>query len=215
MDAEMYYSMFGRYVFFCWVLHPMGVGKGGAVVGKLFTEISATLREFIEKQPMFFVATAPLSADGHVNMSPKGYDSFRMLGPNEVCYLDLTGSGNETSAHLLENGRITFMFCAFSGAPQILRLYGQGTTVLPGSERWEELAALFSDYAGARQIIVSSIDLVQTSCGFGVPRMEMKEQRDTLVRWAEHKGEDELEAYREAKNSESLDGLVSPLGARG
>jgi hypothetical protein len=180
-------------------------------MGKLFTEISEILKDFIEAQPMFFVATAPLSGDGHVNMSPKGYDSFRVLSSDEVCYLDLTGSGNETSAHLLENGRITFMFCAFSGPPQILRLYGRGTTVLPGSERWDELLGKFPAQVGVRQIIVASIELVQTSCGFGVPRMELKEQRDRLTRWAEHKGEDGLVEYREGKNMESLDGLLTPL----
>lgn len=182
-------------------------------MGKLFTEISDSLKEFIEAQPMFFVATAPLSADGHVNMSPKGYDSFRVLASDEVAYLDLTGSGNETSAHLMENGRITFMFCAFSGPPNILRLYGRGTTILPGSERWDDLIAQFPTYAGIRQIIVAQIELVQSSCGFGVPRMELKEQRDTLVRWAAHKGEEELVEYREGKNTESLDGIVTPLGA--
>ena len=131
-----------------------------------YDQITPTLQSFIKAQPLFFVATAPLSEHGHVNLSPKGYDTFCILSSNQVAYLDLTGSGNETSAHLAENGRITFMFCAFRGAPQILRLYGKGETVLPGAERWDELLAHFPSYPGIRQIIIASIDLVQTSCGY-------------------------------------------------
>ncbi len=178
---------------------------------KFYDEITPELQTFIRVQPLFFVATAPLAADGHVNLSPKGYDTFGILSSHQVAYLDLTGSGNETSAHLAENGRITFMWCAFSGAPQILRLYGRGETVLPGMDRWDELLARFPTYPGTRQIIVATIDLVQTSCGFGVPRMEVKQQRDTLVRWAESQGEDGLETYRVNKNVTSLDGLPTPL----
>src|SRR5215217_2705714 len=112
-------------------------------MAKTYDDITPELQAFVAAQPMFFVATAPLDAQGHVNLSPKGQDSFRVLSSRRVAYLDLTGSGNETSAHLLENGRITFMFCAFSGPPQILRLYGQGYTILPGSAEWAELAPLF------------------------------------------------------------------------
>src|ERR687893_231773 len=119
--------------------------------------ITAELREFIERQRMFFVATAPLAAGGHVNVSPKGLDCFRVLGARRVAYLDLTGSGNETSAHLRENGRLTLMFCAFQGPPRILRLYGTGTTALPGSPTWAELRPLFPDHPGARQIIVADV----------------------------------------------------------
>ena len=131
-----------------------------------YDQITPTLQSFIKAQPLFFVATAPLSEQGHVNLSPKGYDTFCILSSKQVAYLDLTGSGNETSAHLAENGRITFMFCAFGGAPQILRLYGKGETVLPGTEQWDELLAHFPTYPGIRQIIIASIHLVQTSCGY-------------------------------------------------
>jgi len=180
-------------------------------MAKQYDQITPTLQSFIEAQPLFFVATAPLSEQGHVNLSPKGYDTFRILSPNQVAYLDLTGSGNETSAHLAENRRITFMFCAFSGAPQILRLYGKGETILPGTERWDELLALFPGYPGIRQIIVASIHLVQTSCGYGVPLMELQQDRETMARWATSKGEEGLVEYRGVANRKSLDGLPTPL----
>ena len=180
-------------------------------MAKLYDQITPPLQKFIGEQPMFFVATAPLSEDGHVNLSPKGYDTFRILSANSVVYLDLTGSGNETSAPLAENGRITFMFCAFNGPPQILRLYGKGETVLPGAERWDELVAHFPDYPGIRQIILASIDLVHTSCGYAVPQMELQKERETLARWAASKGEEGLADYRGVNNSKSLDGLPTPL----
>ena len=176
-----------------------------------YDQITPTLQNFIQAQPVFFVATAPLSEHGHVNLSPKGYDTFRILSSTQVAYLDLTGSGNETSAHLAENGRITFLFCAFRGTPQILRLYGKGETVLPGAERWEELVAHFPSYPGIRQIILASIDRVHTSCGYGVPLMELQQDRETLARWATSKGEEGLADYRSANNSKSLDGLPTPL----
>lgn len=181
-------------------------------MAKVFDEITPELREFIAAQPLFFVGSAPLAGDGHINLSPKGLDCFRVLTPHRVGYLDLTGSGNETSAHLLENGRITFMFCAFSGAPNILRLYGRGRVVLPNTTDWEMLYPLFAPLSGARQIIVAEIARVQTSCGFGVPRMELVEPRDTLVKWADTKGEAGLEDYRAKKNAASIDGLPTPLG---
>jgi hypothetical protein len=131
-----------------------------------------------------------------------------------VAYLDLTGSGNETSAHLHENGRITFMFCAFSGRPRILRLYGRGRTVLPDAEEWAALQSQFPTHPGARQIVVADITRVQTSCGFGVPLMEYAGQRDTLPRWAEQKGEEGLEAYRRKNNIYSIDALKTPLGSK-
>ena len=176
-----------------------------------YEQITPTLQNFIQAQPVFFVATAPLSEHGHVNLSPKGYDTFRILSPHQVAYLDFTGSGNETSAHLAENGRITFMFCAFQGKPQILRLYGKGETVLPGAERWDELVAHFPSYRGIRQIILASIDRVHTSCGYGVPLMELQQDRETLARWVTSKGEEGLADYRSANNSKSLDGLPTPL----
>lgn len=180
-------------------------------MAKQYDQITPELQSFIKAQPLFFVATAPLSEDGHVNLSPKGYDTFRILSPNQVVYLDLTGSGNETSAHLAENGRITFMFCAFHGAPQILRLYGKGETILPGAERWDELAACFPDYPGIRQIILASIHMVWTSCGYAVPLMEFQTNRETLARWATSQGEEGLVAYRGTANRKSLDGLPTPL----
>lgn len=180
----------------------------------VFDAISDTHRTFIAAQQMFFVASAPLSPTGHVNMSPKGLDCFRVLSPNRVAYLDLSGSGNETSAHLRENGRITLMFCAFAGPPNILRLYGHAETVLPGSGQWDELRPLFGEYPGARQIIVAAISRVQTSCGFGIPNYDYVGQRETLIRWAKTKDDDEFETYWSERNGESIDGLVTPLGAR-
>ncbi len=163
---------------------------------------------------MFFVASAPLAADGHVNVSPKGLDTFRVLGPERVTYLDLTGSGNETSAHLAENGRITFMFCAFGGPPQILRLFGTGRTVLPGDAEWDGLRGLFPpDLVGVRQAIVADIHRVQTSCGYAVPRMDLVEDRDTLDRWARNRGPARLDDYRRTHNVESIDGLTAPIAA--
>lgn len=180
-------------------------------MGKSFTELPPDLEQWVLEQPLFFVATAPLAGDGHVNLSPKGLDTFRVLSPRRVAYLDLTGSGNETAAHVAENGRITIMFCAFAGPPRILRLYGRGEAVLPGDAAWTELHARFPDLPGTRQIIVVDVTRVQTSCGFGVPRMEPAEQRPTLIRWAESKGPDGLERYRRDKNSTSLDGIPAPL----
>lgn len=181
-------------------------------MAKTYETIMPDLIEWIAVQPLFFVASAPLDSQGHVNLSPKGLDTLRILGPQRVAYLDLTGSGNETSAHLLENGRITFMFCAFSGAPRILRLFGRGVTALPGSTLWDELLPQFTLLPGARQIIVADIHRVQTSCGFGVPLLQEPNQRDTLIRWAEHHGEETLEQARREQNAHSIDGLVTPLG---
>ena len=177
-----------------------------------FDSINDPLRHFIEAQPLFFVASAPLAGDGHVNLSPKGLDTFRVLSPTRVAYLDLTGSGNETAAHLTEpgNGRITFMFCSFRGKPVILRLWGHGRIVLPGDREWEEFSALFPALPGRRQIVVADIDRVMTSCGYGVPHLEFVEQRDTLPKWAEAKGEARLQAYREMNNAISIDGLEAP-----
>lgn len=184
-------------------------------MGKVLPQITDELRTFIESQPMFFVATAPLSAEGRVNVSPKGLDTFAVLSPSRVAYLDLTGSGNETAAHLLENGRITFMFTSFAGAPRILRLYGMGLVVLPDDDEWSELRLHFGAVPGARQIIVADVDRVQTSCGFGVPLMEHRGSRDTLMRWAEAKGDAGLIAYRAQKNVVSIDGLPTRHHARG
>lgn len=181
-------------------------------MAKVFESIDDRMQAFIAAQHLFFVATAPLNAEGHVNMSPKGLNCFRVLSPHQVAYLDLTGSGNETSAHLYENGRITFMFCAFEGAPNILRLYGTGRTILPTDAEWETLSSLFTLYAGARQIIIADITRVQTSCGFAVPLMDFVSERDTLLKWADTKGDDGLAAYWQEKNVRSIDALPTPIG---
>jgi hypothetical protein len=180
-------------------------------LGKIYDGITEELRQFIEEQPMFFVASAPLGGQGHVNLSPKGLDCFRIFDAHHVGYLDLTGSGNETTAHVTENGRITFMFCSFTRAPRILRLYGRGELALPGTEAWEALQGYFPTYPGTRQIIHATVHRVQSSCGFGVPLMEYGGQRDTMIRAAEAKGEDVLVAYRREKNHYSIDGLEAPL----
>jgi hypothetical protein len=181
-------------------------------MGKFSEKISTAHQEFICKQHMFFVGTAPLSAEGRINVSPKGLDCFRVLSENEVAYMDLISSGNETSAHTLENGRITFMFCSFDEKPNILRLYGQGITVLPGTAAWENYAPHFEIYPSTRQIIVAEIDLVQTSCGFGVPIYEFKGNRDIHFLWADEKGEAGLNQYIKDKNLISLDGLPTAIG---
>lgn len=179
---------------------------------KMFQAITAEHQAFIEHQHVFFVATAPLQASGHINLSPKGLDSFRVLSPTEVAYLDLTGSGNETSAHLLENGRVTFMFCAFDGNPLILRLYGKGRVVLPEHEEWSRFAKHFTVSVGVRQIVVCEVELVQTSCGFGVPMLEFKEERHILQDWARKKGVDGVQQYQSENNKASIDGLPTLLG---
>ena len=180
-------------------------------MGKFFDAINDSHCAFILKQKLFFTASAPLSANGHVNLSPKGIDSFRVLSNNRVAYMDIVGSGNETSAHILENGRLTIMFCAFEGPPNILRLYGSAYTVLPGDSEWEDLAPHFDLQLATRQIIVSDIHQVQTSCGFSVPYYEYKGERDQAQKWAENKGAEGLQSYQKEKNRISMDGLPTPL----
>ncbi len=174
----------------------------------LYDEITPKLTEWIGKQHMFFVATAPMTADGHINCSPKGLDSLRILGPRRVAYLDLTGSGIETIAHLRENARIVFMFCAFEGAPKILRLHGKGRFVTPCSDEWEDLRGEFPEFSGVRSIVLAKITRVCDSCGFGVPRYDFVEERRTLENyWIKNKGDDGPEAYQQAHNLTSVDGL--------
>jgi hypothetical protein len=180
-------------------------------MGKFFDTINDSHRAFIEKQKLFFTATSPLSAEGHVNLSPKGIDSFRVLSDTKVAYMDIIGSGNETSAHILENGRLTIMFCAFEGPPNILRLYGSGYTVLPEDEEWAYLAPRFDLQLATRQIIVSEVHKVQTSCGFSVPYYDYKGERDHAQKWAENKGAGGLQSYKAEKNRISMDGLPTPL----
>lgn len=181
-------------------------------MGKLHESIKPAHKEFIEKQHIFFVGTAPLSADGRVNVSPKGLDCFRVLSDTQVAYMDLISSGNETSAHTLENGRITIMFCSFEGSPTILRLYGKGHAVLRDSPEWEHYAQYFTIYPSTRQIITANIDLVQTSCGFGVPLYDFVGDRDIHFEWAEKKGTNGLKEYVQEKNLRSLDGLPTDIG---
>ncbi len=181
-------------------------------MSKFSDRIQPAHAQFIARQHLFFVASAPLEPSGHVNVSPKGMDTFAVLSRNRVAYLDMTGSGNETSAHLLQNGRITFMFCAFEGAPNILRLYGSGRTVLPGDPEWMDLYTNFSPHPGSRQIIVADIHRVQTSCGYSVPLFSYEGERDQLDKWVAKKGIDGLEQYRQEHNVRSIDGLLTPFG---
>lgn len=181
-------------------------------MGQTHPCLNDDLCRFIASQAVFFVASAPLGAEGHVNLSPKGLDSFRVFSPDRVAYLDLTGSGNETAAHVQENGRITFMFCSFGPKPLILRLYGKGEVVLPGSQRWGPLMERFSlpAPAGVRQIIEAQITRVQTSCGSGVPLMQHVAERPELRQWVERQGEQKLARYRKEHNARSIDGLPTP-----
>ncbi len=176
-------------------------------MGKTRTAIDDTARRFIESQHVFFVASAPLDVAGHVNLSPKGLDTFRILAPTTVTYLDFNGSGVETIAHVKENGRIVLMFCAFQGPPDILRLYGRGRVVEPHRPEFAELAENFPAYESVRSIIVIELDRVTDSCGYGVPRFKYEGERDQLSAWARKQGPDKLKAYREQKNKQSIDGL--------
>lgn len=177
-------------------------------MGRTYDVIDQTLRDWLQAQPLFFVATAPLAPDGLLNCSPKGLaGTFRVVGDREVAYLDLTGSGVETVAHLRENGRIVLMFCAFDGPPRIVRLHGRGTVVLPGTARFDDLVAGFSDQPGVRSVVVVHVDRIADSCGFGVPEMAYLRDRETLGDLARRKGPDGLARYRGDRNATSLDGL--------
>jgi len=181
-------------------------------MGKAFSSIEPQHRTFIEKQHIFFTSSA--AATGRVNVSPKDGTALRVIAPDQMVYLDVTGSGNETAAHLLADGRLTIMFCAFEGAPMILRLYGRGRVVRRGSLEYQHLlATVFGgcERAGARQMILLDVDRVQTSCGYGVPLFDYVGERDTLTRWAETKGEDGLARYWNEKNASSIDGLSTGL----
>jgi hypothetical protein len=177
-------------------------------MGRTYDAIDSRLADFLSKQHVFFVATAPLAADGHVNLSPKGLDSFRVLGPSQVAYLDLTGSGVETIAHLRENGRIVLMFCAFSGPPKIVRLHGRGRAVLPGGPDFADLARHFPDHVGIRSVIAVDVERISDSCGYGVPTYEYSAERNALTEWAGRKSEQQLDDYRAQNNARSIDGLA-------
>lgn len=172
-------------------------------MGKIYEGITPELAAWIEAQPLFFVGTAPLSGTGHVNVSPKGLDTLRILGPQRVAYLDLTGSGAETIAHVRENGRIVLMFCAFAGPPKIVRLHGKAKASAPESE----LRIHFPEHMGARAIIDVAVTRISDSCGYGVPRFGAPEPREALDMWTRKKGADGLVAYRRQKNALSIDGL--------
>lgn len=176
-------------------------------MSKVREEIAPELAAWIRRQHLFFVATAPLAAEGHVNCSPKGGDAFRILGPREVAYEDYTGSGAETVAHLRENGRIVVMFCAFEGKPNIVRLHGRGEAILPEDPRYAELAALFPANPGTRAIIRIEVSRISTSCGYAVPFYDYNGERDILDKWAVAKGEAGLQQYRATKNAVSIDSL--------
>jgi hypothetical protein len=176
-------------------------------VAKTYDAIAPDLATWLREQRLFFVATAPLAADGLLNCSPKGMDTFRVLGPHDVAYLDLTGSGAETIAHLRENGRIVFTFCALSGPPRIVRLYGTGEVLVAGTAEFERLRPGFPDTPGARAIIRAGIRRVGDSCGYSIPRFDFVGERDSLVKWAQNKGPDGLVTYRSERNATSIDGL--------
>jgi hypothetical protein len=176
-------------------------------VGKIYSKIDDFVREFIKAQPLFFVASAPLDPDGHVNISPKGLDTLRILGPSTIAYLDLTGSGIETVSHLKENGRIVLMFCNFQGAPKILRLYGRGRVIELGHPEFQSHADRFPVHEGARAVILIEISRIADSCGFGVPLLQYEGQRSQLSAWSQKLGPAGLEKYHRGKNSSSIDGV--------
>jgi hypothetical protein len=176
-------------------------------MGKVYNAIDEKLSAWLSTQKLFFVATAPLSQQGHVNCSPKDGRSFQILDERTVVYLDLTGSGVETIAHVKENGRIVLMFCAFSGAPNIARLHGQGEVIESHHEDFLSLKARFGNVPGLRSFIRVRLTRVSTSCGFGVPLYEFLGDRNQLAAWAERKGPEKLVEYRHEKNAISIDGL--------
>ena len=177
-------------------------------MGKIYESIDEKLRDWLSAQRVFFVATAPLSREGHVNCSPKDGESFRIIDERTVAYLDLTGSGVETIAHLKENERIVLMFCAFAGAPKIVRLHGRGEVIESKHPEFEKLRAILRSTIGIRSFIKVHLTRISDSCGYGVPLYEFREQRSQLKAWAERKGEEAIKAYQLEVNSNSIDGLI-------
>ncbi len=175
---------------------------------KVYDKLDDRIIGFIEKQKMFFVASAPLSGDGHINLSPKGYDAFKVIDDTTVAWLDLGGSGIETQAHVQENGRITIMFCAFEGPANILRLFGTGEVVNPHHAEWDEMLSLFPGFERARGVFKVKLNRIQDSCGWGVPFYEFKGERDQLTRYVDNKSTEEWVESRYEKNAESIDGLT-------
>lgn len=176
-------------------------------MGKEYTQIDRHIQRWIDRQHVFFVATAPLANDGLVNCSPKGLDTFRVLSPTEIAYLDLGGSGIETVAHLKENQRITIMMCAFDGPPKIVRFYGKGSVLEPGAAEFSELLARFPTQPAVRNIIRISVERIIDSCGFGVPLYDFRRDRDSLPNYYRKQCEEDILAYRQRRNRQSLDGL--------
>jgi hypothetical protein len=180
----------------------------GVIMAKVFSSIDERLEKFIRSQHMFFVATAPSGSGGHVNLSPKGLDTLRIIDPQTVAYLDLTGSGVETIAHVRQNGRITLMFCAFDGAPKIVRLQGRGEVVERGATEFAELIGLFPHFEGTRSVIRIRLDRIADSCGYGVPLYRHEGARPQLLEWADRKGADGVLDYQREHNTESIDGIL-------
>ncbi len=178
-------------------------------MGQQYSEISEKNIQFINEQKIYFVGTA--TNDSRVNISPKGMDSFKVLGPNRVIWLNVTGSGNETAAHIQANNRMTIMFLAFDGSPNILRLYGQAKAVHKNDAQWEALSSHFTLLPGTRQIFDMSVDLIQNSCGMSVPLYSYEEDRDLLSNWATKQGNEGIEKYWEKKNQKSIDGLETKI----
>jgi len=176
-------------------------------MSRVYEMLDERLISFLSRQHVFFVATAPLARDGLVNLSPKGLGTFAVLDPHRVAYLDLTGSGVETIAHLRENGRIVVMFCAFEGAPRIIRLHGRGRVVVPGDPEFEDLSGRFPSRPGIRSVIDVDVTRIADSCGYGVPLMAFEGERSRLDEWAAKRGPEGLDDYRATKNAVSLDGL--------
>jgi len=177
-------------------------------VGKNYPTIDDSIRKFIEAQPLFFVGSAPLNPSGHVNVSPKGLDTLRVLGPLAIAYLDLTGSGIETVSHLNENGRITLMFCAFEGPPRILRLYGRGKAIAPEQSEFHDLADRFPNHDGTRAIILVEVTRISDSCGYSVPLLRYEGERSQFSAWVHKLGPEGLKEYRKEKNRRSIDGIA-------
>ncbi len=193
-------QLFGKYTAYRPIREPMA---------EQFDTLSDDLQTWLAAQPIFFVATAP--REGRINLSPKGQDSLRVVSNKELLWLNLTGSGNESAAHLLDSNRMTLMWCAFAGPPRILRVYGSAQVVHPRDNGWNECRALLPAALGARQYFRVSIDCVQTSCGYAVPLMEYQQDRDVLTRWAEKRGAQGIENYWHDRNQHSIDGLPTGI----
>lgn len=178
-------------------------------MGQFFNQLDDDHIKFIESQKIFFVATA--AQEGHVNLSPKGMDTFRVIDKNTVAWLNLTGSGNETAAHVLKDPRMTIMFCSFDQKPLILRIYGNATMVQSTDHGWEKSLEWFNDKTGARQVFKLEVTKVQTSCGYGVPKYEFVEKRDLLEKWTNKRGPDELHQYWVENNKTSIDGYPTEI----